>query len=197
MMISRREFVGGAAASAVGAVRPNIVFLLTDDQRWDTLGCMGNPIIRTPNIDRLAAQGVTFRNNFCATAICCTSRASVFTGLLEKSHGISSFSSDLAPRLFAQSYPALLRQAGYRMGFIGKYGVGTHLPADTFHYWRGLAGQAGNYMREHNGRRMHLTRIFEEQSVEFLKESTARQPFCLSVSFKAPHAEDDNPSQYV
>jgi arylsulfatase A-like enzyme len=196
-MVSRREFLATSALAAGGDARPNIVFLLTDDQRWDTLGCMGNRIIRTPNVDRLAAHGITFRNNFCATAICCTSRASIFTGLLEKSHGISDFNSDLNPRIFAQSYPVLLRQAGYRMGFVGKYGVGDHLPADTFHYWRGLAGQAGTYMREYNGRRMHLTRIMEEQSVEFLKEYSGRQPFCLSVSFKAPHAEDPNPDQYI
>ena len=59
--------------------RPNILFLLTDDQRWDTLGCMGNPIIQTPHIDSLSERGVTFTNQFATTSICMTSRASIFT----------------------------------------------------------------------------------------------------------------------
>ena len=85
MKPSRRGFLAGAAGaawqvSAQSSKRPNILFLLTDDQRWDALGCMGNRIIQTPVIDRLAAEGVTFLNNFCATAICMTSRACIFTG---------------------------------------------------------------------------------------------------------------------
>ena len=79
---TRRRFLAGAAAAALPASsqsskRPNILFLLADDQRSDALGCMGNRIIRTPVIDRLAAEGVIFYNNFCATAICMTSRPEI------------------------------------------------------------------------------------------------------------------------
>ncbi|MCL4851441.1 MAG: sulfatase-like hydrolase/transferase, partial [Bryobacteraceae bacterium] len=92
--VSRREFLrtgsAGAFAPALRSWKPNILFLLTDDQRWDALGCMGRPVIETPHIDRLAREGVTFENNFCASAICMTSRASIFTGLHERTHGISS-----------------------------------------------------------------------------------------------------------
>ena len=114
---TRRRFLAGAAAGALAAPspsskRPNILFLLADDQRWDALGCMGNRIIRTPVIDRLAAEGVTFYNNFCATAICMTSRASIFTGQFEKTHGVSSFQRQLSADAFARTYPALLRNAG-------------------------------------------------------------------------------------
>jgi arylsulfatase A-like enzyme len=201
---SRRRFLAASSAAAASTTlrarpseRPNILLLLTDDQRWDTLGSMGNGVIRTPNLDRLAGQGVLFRNNFCATAICCTSRASIYTGLYEKSHGVSDFSTNLPAALEAHTYPALLRAAGYRTGLVGKYGVGDRAPAGVFDFWRGPAGQNGGYMVEHHGRRMHATRVVEEEAMEFLRAPAAGRPFCLSVNFQAPHAEDDNPAQYV
>ena len=87
---TRRNFLTGSAAGlaascltpAAGAADskpPNIVFLMTDNQRWNMLGCMGNDIIQTPNIDRLSERGVRFDNTFCTTAICAASRASIFT----------------------------------------------------------------------------------------------------------------------
>ena len=103
-MIPRRKFLGGALAAATHRLsgdaaerKPNLLFLLADGQRWDTLGCMGNRIIRTPNVDRLARDGVVFDNNFVSTAICMTSRASYFTGLMGRSHGVSSFARPLTP----------------------------------------------------------------------------------------------------
>ena len=185
----------GAGALRGAPARPNFVFLLTDDQRWDSLGCMGNRIIRTPHIDRLASDGVVFENNFCATAICMTSRACFFTGLNERSHGISDFSVPFTPEALARTYPALLRQAGYRTGFIGKYGVGNKMPEEAFDYWRGFPGQ-GKYYHERDGKLLHLTRLQEEQSLEFLGGCRKDQPFCLSVSFKAPHVQDEDPRQF-
>lgn len=199
-ILTRRQWLASSAAGAVSgrAARPlNIVFLLTDDQRWDSLGCMGHPVVETPHLDRLAREGVLFQNNFCATAICCTSRASIFTGLHEPTHGISDFSTPLPGEVHARSYPVLLKRAGYRMGFAGKYGVGDKLPADDYDYWQGLPGQAGTYWHEWKGRRTHLTRMIGEQAVEFLESGPPGRPFCLSVSFKAPHAEDPNPRQYI
>jgi Arylsulfatase A and related enzymes len=203
-MKTRREFLASlASVPAVGprahsrdANRPNILFLLTDDHRWDALGCMGNKVIRTPHLDRLAADGTLFLNNFCSTAICMASRASIFTGLHERSHGISRFDLPLTPQAFARGYPALLRKAGYRTGFIGKYGVGNTMPAAEFDYWKGFPGQ-GRYFVEHNGRTVHLTNLMGDQAVEFLESGDAKQPFCLSVSFKAPHAQDEDPRQYL
>src|SRR5262245_9859011 len=81
----------GATGTKPPTVRPNIIFLLTDDQRWDSLGCTGNTIIQTPNIDSLARQGALFRNGFVTTAICCVSRASIFTGQYERRHKIGDF----------------------------------------------------------------------------------------------------------
>ena len=192
---SRRSFLtatAGAAwqSSAQSARRPNILFLLTDDQRSDALGCMGNRLIRTPVIDRLSAEGVTFLNNFCATAICMTSRACIFTGQFERSHGISSFAQSLSPAAFAHTYPALLRKAGYRTGFIGKYGLGGDLPAAEFDYFKGFPGQ-GTYDQVADGKPIHLTDLQGDQALEFLENGSPEQPFCLSISFKAPHVQDE------
>ena len=78
----------GASSLQAAESLPNIIFLLTDDQRWDTLGVNGNPIIRTPNLDRLAREGVRFDNMFVTTSICATSRASFLTGQYARRHGI-------------------------------------------------------------------------------------------------------------
>jgi prepilin-type N-terminal cleavage/methylation domain-containing protein len=172
---------------APAAQPPNIVFLLADDLRWDALGCTGSPVAKTPNIDALAARGVTFREHFVTTSICCVSRASILSGQYARRHTINDFKTPLSPAAFAQTYPALLRAAGYRTGFIGKYGVGETMPAGEFDYWRGFPGQ-GRYF-EKNGRQ-HLTATMGDQAIEFLGANDPR-PFCLSVSFKAPHAQDN------
>src|SRR4051794_16893015 len=174
---TRRAFLAGTAAVALPAApqsskRPNILFLLADDQRADALGCMGNRIIRTPVIDRLASEGVTFYNNFCATAICMTSRASIFTGQLERTHGVSSFQRQLSQEAFNLTYPALLRKAGYRTGFIGKFGLGGKLPAEGFDYFKGFPGQ-GNYVQVVDGKTVHLTDVMGDQALEFLEGAKA------------------------
>jgi arylsulfatase A-like enzyme len=198
--MNRRAFLLAQSAAAAAAARaarpPNIVFLLTDDQRWDTLGCMGNRIIRTPNIDALSRGGVTFDNAFVTTSICMASRASIFTGQYERTHGMHAFSSQLSPAQFARTYPALLRAAGYRTGFIGKYGLdGKPLPEDQFDYWRGFPGQGSYFPQGEPG--PHLTRIMGDQALEYLAGCSAQKPFFLQVSFKAPHVEDNDPRQFL
>jgi arylsulfatase A-like enzyme len=199
--LRRRDFL---LASAVitgfpvilrSSERPNIIFLLSDDQRWDSLGCMGNPIVRTPHVDRLAEQGTLFRNNFVTTSICMTSRASILTGLYASVHRINDFSTSFTVEQYARTYPERLRNAGYHVGFIGKYGVGDRMPADRFDYWAGFPGQ-GRYFPEGEGG-AHLTDIMGDQAIEFLDRAPAGRPFCLSVSFKAPHVEDPDPRQFL
>jgi arylsulfatase len=182
-----------AATPAPAAERPpNVLFLLADDLRWDGLGCTGNPVVRTPHIDSLAARGVTFRNHFVTTSICCVSRASIFSGQYARRHGINDFQTPFSPAAFAKTYPALLRAAGYRTGFIGKYGVGNAMPEKEFDYWRGFPGQ-GRYLDK--ARPGHLTAKIGDQALEFLAGDSAK-PFCLSVSFKAPHAQDGAPREF-
>ena len=175
--------------------RPNILFILTDDQRWNTLGCMGDTNILTPNIDRLARQGVLFQNHFVTTSICCCSRASIFTGQYLSRHHIGDFTTPLSAAQWENTYPALLRQNGYFTGFIGKFGVGNDRAVKTmssqFDYWKGVPGQGGKYFIDpKDPSRMHETTKFGEDAVNFLAGAPTNRPFCLSLSFTAPHARD-------
>ncbi len=197
MRPTRRELLGtlGAAAGlgcgGSGAARPpNILFLLTDDQRFDMFGAGGNRIIRTPNMDRLASEGVLFENNYVTTSICAVSRASFFTGLYARCHGIHGFRTPLSDEQHALSYPVRLREAGYHTGFIGKYGVGAARDIDgaaaRFDYFEGWPGQ-GQYLVPG---RAHMTEHLGNQALEFLDGAPADRPWNLSVSFKAPHVQD-------
>jgi len=182
------------------AGRPNLIFLLADDLRWNALGCMGDPIVQTPNIDRLAQRGVLFRNAFVTTSICAVSRATFFTGQYCRRHGINDFNTPITAAHWSQTYPALLRSAGYRTGFVGKFGVGdakaVAAAAKDFDYYKGLPGQAGPFFDPNDPARTHATARFGNQAVEFVRSGNLSQPFCLSVSFSAPHARDGQPREY-
>ncbi len=161
---TRREFLRvlglGAGAALLSRCaparrrrqRPNIVFLLTDDQRWDTLRCTGNPVIQTPSLDRLASEGTRFVNAFVTTSICPVSRVSILTGQHVRRHGIRGFHTRLSKAAMMQTYPVLLREAGYYTGFLGKWGIGDSQDAikrvsSAFDYWAG-APHHGNYWHE-------------------------------------------------
>ncbi len=150
-------------------------------------------------MDALAANGVRFTNAFVTTSICASSRASIFTGQWTRRHGIIDFITHFSEEALAQTYPMLLSQAGYRIGFIGKYGVGTKkdLPIDKYDYWKGFAGQGRYEHKDENGNYKHLTRIMGEQAIEFLNGCSQDRPFCLSISFKAPHVQDKDPRQFI
>ena len=177
--------------------KPNIVFILTDDQRWNMMACAGDPIIHTPNMDALAKEGVRFPNMFVTTAICAASRASILTGLYERTHRYTFNTKPIRDEHIAISYPVLLRKAGYRTGFVGKFGVGVEkgatlrmfdsfVPLTRTPYWK----------KQKDGSMKHLTDIEGEKAIAFLDTVKPGQPFCLSVSFNAPHAEDNDPKQY-
>jgi arylsulfatase A-like enzyme len=205
--------VSGRACLAAEAGRPNIVFLLTDDQRWDTLGCTGNSIIQTPNVDRLAREGVVFDHCFVTTSICMTNRACIFTGQYAARHGVWDFSTNFTEEQLAQTYPGRLKQAGYYLGFIGKWGVGKP-PDGLFDVNDGWPGQNQYYpkVRGENPfeyltpgpgqeakvaeqcRQVHLTTRMGDQAIAFLDGVPADRPFCLAFSFKAPHCQDGQPA---
>jgi arylsulfatase A-like enzyme len=216
--LNRRDFLSLAAGGSVAAAmsltgcdqnlaalqaapkrQPNIIMLVTDDHRADALGCAGNPIIQTPNMDDLAANGVRFTTAFVTTSICASSRASIFSGQWTSRHGIIDFRTHFSEEAFAETYPMLLSQAGYRTGFIGKYGVGSKkdLPIDKYDYWKGFPGQGRYENKDENGNYKHLTQIMGEQATEFLQGCSQDRPFCLSVSFKAPHVQDSDPRQFI
>ncbi len=192
-----------AASGASPAAKPNVVFLLVDDLRWNALGCMGDKIVKTPNIDALAKRGVLFENMFVTTSICWSSRATMFTGQWMRRHGVGlNDGKELKSGAWAQTYPAQFRAAGFRTGFIGKFGVGGNkemktMPAE-FDYWKGLAGQAGKHFIEPDDpTRKHKTAVFGDEALEFINGSKSDRPFCLSVSFNAVHARDHEPREYT
>ena len=208
IQITRRRFIKtsalglGALSLGIGCrksdregKKPNIILFQTDDQRWDALGCAGNPVIQTPNMNRLASRGLRFAKAFATTPICAASRASLFTGLYERAHGYTFTKPPLDRSLTDISYPLLLRQAGYRTGFIGKFGVKVEKGVtDEMFAWV----KWGNlpYFKENIEKGRHLTETHGDYAIEFLRGCEPDQPFCLSLSFWAPHADDGNPQQY-
>lgn len=191
--------------------RPNLLFLLTDNQPWHAMGCAGNRIIRTPNMDRLARDGVRFTRAFTTTPICGASRASILTGLYRRRHGFTFHTAPLRKSLTRQSYPALLKQVGYHTGFIGKFGIESDHQLriedeeqslaemfdhfDNFEHW----GPDGYFVKQADGSKKHLTEVTADKALEFLdrwRDLRREAPFCLSVSFNAPHAQDNAPQQY-
>jgi arylsulfatase A-like enzyme len=174
--------------------KPNIIFILTDDQRWDALGYAGNNIIQTPNMDKLASEGLYFRNAFVSTPICAASRASLFTGLYERTHNFTFGKPNLDDRYMYLSYPYLLRKAGYRTGFIGKFGVKVNEGIlDSLFDSKELTWYP--YFVERDGEQVHLADIHGNHAIDFIK-SDKEKPFCLSLSFWSPHANDGEEQQY-
>jgi arylsulfatase A-like enzyme len=174
-----------ALAASQNSKQPNVLFLLTDDQRWDDMGAMGNPIIQTPNMDRLAENGTLFTQATVSSAICMASRATCFTGQPERYHRVNFGGARFTNDTWSQTYPQVFRDSGYFTGFIGKYGVLAQFKAEEkFDIWHGFNEQ-GSFTTK-DGR--HLTEVIAEQAIDFLDQS-ADKPFCLSISFKAPHFE--------
>lgn len=140
-----------AVATWVAARPPNVVFIMADDQRVDTLGCTGNPVLKTPNIDALANAGTSFRQAFATTPICCVSRVCVLTGQYARRHGVNDFFTQI-PDL-GKTYPMMLQQHGYYVGFIGKWGTDEtdkdyfQRVSAAFDFWGGSMGQS-NYWHE-------------------------------------------------
>ncbi len=190
------------AAIGVQAAPPNIVYLMSDDQSTYTLGCYGNSDVQTPNIDRLAADGMAFDNHYVTTAICMASRATVMTGMYEYKTGSNFNHGPMRSNVWKKSYPILLREAGYLTAFAGKFGFALRdpdgpkqkLPADDFDRWGGGPGQTfyetekNKSMAAYAKEYPHSTLSYGEFGREFIREAAkAEQPFCLSISFKAPH----------
>ena len=172
----------------------NIVVLVIDDVRWDSLGVAGNPIVRSPRLDALAADGVRFTQARVTTAICMTSRASLLTGQYMSRHGIDRFGKPLAPDAFARTYAGVLRAAGYWTGYVGKYDVGPPRPAD-FDFLRAYHGR--HWLESASGERIHVTEKNARDAIDFLRERPRDKPFLLSVGYFAPHAEDNAKEQYL
>jgi arylsulfatase A-like enzyme len=170
----------------------NVVVLLADDWRHDTLGCAGNPVVKTPHLDAMAKDGFRFTRSCVTTSICGVSRASLLTGQWMSRHGNPAFAMFKTP--WEQTYPGLLRDHGYWVGHVGKWHNGK-FPAERFDFGRSYAGT--HWIKRPNMEPIHVTRKNEDDALEFLKERPKDKPFCLTLAFFATHAEDGNPKQFL
>jgi len=184
--------------------KPNIIFLMADDQATYSMGCYGAPEARTPNLDQLAKEGIVFDSHYDTTAICMASRANVMTGLYEYRTGCNFEHGPMMRDTWKRSYPVLLRKAGYTTAFAGKFGFEVkespevagkgELPEADFDRWGGGAGQTSyataknKSMRKYAKEFPHATLSYGAFGRDFIQDaSKSDSPFCLSISFKAPH----------
>jgi choline-sulfatase len=176
------------------ARKPNILFFFADDQRDDTLGCAGHPIIKTPTIDSLADRGVRFRNMFVSHSICWVSRTSILSGLTARSFGEPEQPDKAKPEAVAQLYPDLLREGGYRTAHYGKWHAKMpqgYKPAEHFSEFENISRNP-YFKKQKNGSLRHETDLIADRAVEFLKSQPKDRPFALNLWFNAAHAEDND-----
>jgi N-acetylglucosamine-6-sulfatase len=185
----------GAAAPPVLRAQPrrrNIVFILTDDHRFDFAGALGHPWLKTPHLDRLVRGGACFRNAFVTTSLCSPSRASILTGRYMHAHKVVDNFTPLDPSI--PTFPEMLQKAGYRTGFVGKWHMGGESDERRagFDHWVSFLGQ-GQYFDpqlNRNGRREtvkgYITDILTGEAARFIRENASR-PFLLYLSHKAVH----------
>jgi arylsulfatase A-like enzyme len=210
--LTRRELLGAAAGTGLallGAGRasararrdrpPNVVFVLSDNHRWDALGAMGHPFVKTPHLDRLGREGVHFTNAFCTTPLCSPARASFLTGLYAWRHGVQNHAERSRWDDDQVTFLELLkRHAGHRTAFVGKW----HMPGSGLPHLRGVDrfvtftvqdGQ-GRYFdcplvvdgREEASRRAYVTEELTDRALAFVEEAP-EEPFCVYLSHKAVH----------
>jgi N-acetylglucosamine-6-sulfatase len=198
--ITRRSLLqaSGAAAAAAAGPRRNVIFILTDDHRYDALGFLkGQPWLRTPNLDRLAREGAHFKNAFVTTALCSPSRASILTGQYAHRHRIVDNNTPI-PR-GATFFPQLLQKAGYKTGFFGKWHMGNEddNPQPGFDRWVSFLGQ-GAYLPSKNGlnidgkktpQKGYITDELTDYALQWLNAVPQNQPYFMYLSHKAVHAE--------
>lgn len=185
---------GPAVADSIR--RPNIIFVLVDDLRWDEFGAAGHPWLETPNIDRLAREGAMFTKAIHAIPLCSPSRATLLTGQYPSRHGVAGNEarSELSHRL--DTFPRALQASGYATGFIGKWHMGNDpTPRPGFDYWVSFPGQGKiiDPQLYENGRLAktpgYVTDLLTDRAVGFIAAAPAGQPFFLMLSHKAIHPD--------
>ena len=173
--------------------RPNIVFVLVDDLRWDELGVAGHPYVETPHIDRIAHEGAYLLNAFTTTPLCSPARASILTGLYPHTNGITDNLARNEQSHRLETFPKMLNAVGYDTAFVGKWHMGNDdTPRPGWSFWAGMKGQGEAIDPEFNidGERRqiegYVTDILTDLSVEFVNRSRSG-PFLLYSSHKALH----------
>ena len=176
---------------------PNIILIITDDQRWDAIGYAGNEIIKTPEQDQLAREGTYFNKAFVTTPICGASRATIFTGLYERKHNFTLGGTTLDPIYLKENYPTVLKKNGYHTGFFGKFGIKNNgnlsnifSEFEVYDRNNNFKDHRGYYYKTIRKDTVHLTRYTGHKALTFIDEAPSDKPFYLSISFSAPHAHD-------
>jgi len=214
---TRREFLKaagvGAAAITLGGCfegvrksagrRPNIVFIFSDDHACRTISAYGAGINHTPNIDRIANEGVMFTNSFCGNSICGPSRSCILTGKHSHTTGYTGNASIWNNNQFL--YPRLMRQNGYRTALIGKWHLNGS-PGNEFDYWKILInnGGQGRYYNpefcDNNGeetiRMGYSTDVITEDSLKWI-DNNKDNPFLMMIHYKASHVQQTPPVRYA
>jgi arylsulfatase A-like enzyme len=194
----------GAAKANAGRRLPNIVLILTDNQGAWTLGCYGNPDIRTPHIDRLAREGMLFERCYSSNAVCSPTRATLLTGLIPSQHGVHSYltagGAQMGPSAYStiaefRTLPEILAEAGYVCGLSGKWHLGDNRqPQEGITYWVTMPhGHTrtfynadvieGGKVRKEPG---YLTDFWTDRGVKFIGENKDK-PFFLFLAYNGPY----------
>ena len=198
-------FLTSLSAQSATAKRPNLVFILTDNHGAWTLGCYGNKDIRTPNIDKLASEGMLFERALSSNPVCSPARATFLTGLIPSQHGVHSFIPGkvmMGPDAYYtlkefDTLPGILKSEGYTCGLVGKWHLGANItPQDGFSYWITMVrGSTGNFYSDpiiENGEvkpsPKYMTDLWTEHGVKFIEQNKdSDNPFFLYLAYNGPY----------
>lgn len=173
--------------------QPNIVFIMSDDHAAHAMSCYGSKVNTTPNIDRIANEGIRFDNCFCTNSICSPSRAAILTGKYNHLNGVKSIDEHFDGR--QMTFPKLLQQGGYQTAMVGKWHLGHGGDADPtgFDYWNVIVGQGDYYdptfieMGEEKQYSGYVTNLITDHCLDWLGKRDENKPFMLMCHHKAPH----------
>jgi N-acetylglucosamine-6-sulfatase len=193
-------FVGAAGANAATQAQrpdrpPNVLFILTDDQRWDAIGLGGSRHLRTAHIDRLGREGAFFKNTFCTTSLCSPSRATMLSGLYAHAHGVVNNFTEYPTTL--RSFPLVLQSQGYDTAYVGKWHMGEENdePRPGFNWFVTHKGQGQYFDTEFNfnGQKREVvkgyyTHVVTDMAEQWLQRPRDGKPWLLMIGHKAPHS---------
>lgn len=182
--------------------RPNILFIMSDDHAAEAISCYSNKSPATPNIDRLAKEGIRFNRTYCTNALCAPSRATILTGQYSHINGVRGLGDSFDGN--QQTFPKLMKEDGYQTAIVGKWHLGHGGNSDPtgFDYWNILPGQGDYYNPRtiENGLEIenhgYVTDIITDQSIKWLENRDLDKPFMLMVHHKAPHRPWDPPEKF-
>jgi len=213
VIIVQLIFLNHSFAQTDSKEKPNFIFILTDDHRYDLLGSSGNELVKTPHLDQLAQEGILFENAHVTSAICTPSRISILLSQFERKHSVNFNSgTSVSEEAWNESYPVVMKNNGYYTGYVGKNhapigdgGYQSGLMDTSFDYWYAGHGHLSFYPKDRHeifaaAKQNTQIEIMDEGvsdffsnehklegAKHFLNQRPKEQPFCLSIAFNLPH----------